>query len=108
MRNAGSFYFSLLFRLFTGKNIPDPTSGFVCFHRDIAEKISRFFPSDFPEIEMAVLLIRAGYEIIPFRVEMRSRQLGVSSINFVHSVVYLFSVTLAFFNSFIRNNPYSK
>ncbi len=106
-RKMGSLYFRLLFRVFTGRHVPDPTSGLVCFGRDIAEKFDRFFPSDFPEIETEVLLIRAGYEIIPLRVTMLARQGGNSSIDFPHAVIYMFSVTLAFFISFLRKNPYA-
>ncbi len=86
----------------------DPTSGFVCFGRDIARHFTHFFPQDFPEIETEILLIRAGYQITTVPVEMKARQRGISSINFVHSIVYVLAVSIAFFISFIRENPYHK
>ncbi len=107
IRKIGSLYFWMLFKIFTGRNLPDPTSGLVCFGRDIAERFDRFFPSDFPEIESEVLLLRAGFEILPLRVSMLARQGGVSSINFPHAVMYMFSVSLAFLLSYLRKNPYS-
>ncbi len=107
IRKIGSLYFCMLFKIFTGRYLPDPTSGLLCFGRDIAEKFIRFFPSDFPEIETEVLLIRAGYDILPFQVAMQARQGGNSSIGLFHAGVYMFSVTLAFFISFFRKNPYS-
>ena len=106
IRRLGSRYFSGLFQLFLQKSLPDPTSGYMCFGREIARHLAAFLPEDFPEIEMEVLLLRAGFQVEPVEVSMRSRQGGASSIDWLHSLVYVFSVTLAFFVSFTRKNPY--
>ena len=106
VRRAGSAYFRSLFRLFTGAPVQDPTSGFMCFDRELAAMFARFYPMDFPEIESLVLLARSGRAIVPVRVEMRSRGAGESSIGALKAGVYMFSVTIAFFSSFLRKNPY--
>lgn len=106
IRKLGSRYFSGLFFFFLHEELPDPTSGYICFGRDIAALFSNFLPSDFPEIEMEVLLLKAGYKIYSIPTEMRIRQNGKSSIDIIHSLVYVFSVTMAFFISFSRPNPY--
>jgi glycosyltransferase involved in cell wall biosynthesis len=106
VRKLGSLYFRSLFRVFTGRLIPDPTSGFMCFGRDVAELFARFYPSDFPEIESLVLLARSGRRIIPVTVSMTPRASGASSIDAFRAVIYMFSVSVAFFSSFIRRNPY--
>lgn len=106
VRKAGSLYFYLLFRVCTNRNIPDPTSGLMCFDREIAEKFSRFYPTDFPEIESLVLLIRSGHAVVSAPVAMEPRQNGSSSIGLWHGGVYMLSVTIAFLSSFLRNNPY--
>lgn len=106
VRKAGSLYFHLLFRTCTLKNIPDPTSGLMCFGREIAEKFSRFYPADFPEIESLVLLIRSGHRIVSTPVNMAPRQSGSSSIGLWHGGVYMMSVTIAFISCFLRSNPY--
>ena len=106
VRKMGSLYFHLLFRTFTFQNIPDPTSGMMCFGRDIAGKFVHFYPTDFPEIESLVLLIRSGHRIVSATVTMEPRQSGSSSIGWWHGGVYMLSVTIAFVSSFLRDNPY--
>lgn len=106
IRKFGSFYFRSLFRIFTGRDIPDPTSGFMCFEREVAEKFARFYPMDFPEIESLVLLARSGHRIVPVQVSMLARTAGASSIDALRAVIYMSSVSMAFFSSFLRKNPY--
>jgi glycosyltransferase involved in cell wall biosynthesis len=105
-RRLGSLYFRSLFRVFTRGPVQDPTSGFMCFDRGIAAKFSRFYPSDFPEIESLVLLLRSGHRVVSVPVSMAPRKHGTSSIDSLHALVYMFSVTVAFFGSFLRKNPY--
>ncbi|MDB5049485.1 MAG: glycosyl transferase family 2 [Fibrobacteres bacterium] len=105
-RKIGSLYFRSLFRLFTGSQVTDPTSGFMCFDREMAEMFARFYPMDFPEIESLVLLARSGHKIVPVTVSMTPRISGVSSIGWFRAGVYMFSVSIAFFSSFVRKNPY--
>ncbi len=106
LRKYASRYFSFLFRFFTGVNVPDPTSGYCCFGRDVAANFVKYLPADYPEIESSLMLIRAGFDIISVPVHMRSREGGMSSITFFKAVVYVFAVSAAFFTSFIRENPY--
>jgi glycosyltransferase involved in cell wall biosynthesis len=106
VRRAGSLYFRLLFRLCARRDIPDPTSGLMCFGRDIAGRFAAFYPSDYPEIESLVLLLRSGSEVVSAPVSMAPRRSGESSIGFIHGAAYMLSVTLAFFNCFLRRNPY--
>lgn len=106
LRKLGSRYFRLLFRWFAGSRVLDPTSGFMCFGRDLAEKFAAFYPLDYPEIESLALLARSGYRIIPVTVEMRSRSAGESSLGPVRGAVFMAAMTLAFFAAFIRRNPY--
>lgn len=107
IRKFGSLYFHLLFRACAFRNVPDPTSGLMCFGKDIAIKFSRFYPTDFPEVESLVLLIRSGHRVVSAPVEMHPRLAGTSSIRLAHAAVYMLSVSIAFFSSFIRKNPYA-
>jgi glycosyltransferase involved in cell wall biosynthesis len=106
VRNAGSGFFRLLFVFFARNAVSDPTSGFVCFGRDIACLFARYLPMEYPEIESTVLLLRAGYSVKSASVVMRPRQAGHSSITVFRSFVYMISVTVAFIVSFFRKNPY--
>ncbi|HUI90803.1 MAG TPA: glycosyltransferase family 2 protein [Chitinivibrionales bacterium] len=105
-RKIGGWYFRLLFRFFTRTNVLDPTSGFICFGKSIAEKFARYYPLDYPEIESTMLLIRAGYRIECEEVRMNPRKQGRSSISWFYSLVYMIAVSLAFFISFFKDNPY--
>lgn len=106
-RQWGSAYFRFLFRLFTRRNLTDPTSGFMGFDQSIARKFAEFYPTDFPEIESLVLLLRSGHEIESAMVSMRPRASGKSSLDAFSGLVYVLSVTLAFGASFLRRNPYA-
>lgn len=106
LRRLGSRYFRFLFHYFAGSRVTDPTSGFMCFGRDLAEMFAAFYPLDYPEIESLALLARSGYRIIPVTVEMRSRSAGESSLGPVRGAVFMAAMTLAFFAAFIRRNPY--
>jgi len=108
VRFVGSVFFRILFRLFTGARVKDPTSGFVCFGKDVSRQFCKYFPTEYPEIESSVLLLRAGYSIVTVPVEMMPRCGGHSSITVFRSMVYMVSVTIAFFVSFFRKNPYRK
>lgn len=108
LRHLGSLYFTWLFRLFTWNSLPDPTSGFICFGRDIAKKFAAYFPMDYPEVESAVLLLRSGVRIEPVLVHMEPRRRGRSSIGLFKSLIYMASVTVAFFVAFVKKNPYER
>jgi glycosyltransferase involved in cell wall biosynthesis len=108
LRKAGSSFFQFLFSFCAHVVLPDPTSGFACFGREIAAQFVRYYPSEYPEIESAVLLHRAGYDIIPVEVHMQSRREGRSSITLFKAAVYMISVTIAFLISFFRENPYQR
>jgi glycosyltransferase involved in cell wall biosynthesis len=106
VRKIGWWYFKLLFRFFTHTSILDPTSGFICFGKAVANKFARYYPLDYPEIESTMLLVRAGYQIECEDVQMNPRKKGYSSISWFYSVIYMFAVSLAFFISFLKKNPY--
>lgn len=106
LRHLGSRYFQALFRIFMRRPVADPTSGLMCFGSDIARKFSRSYPSEYPEIESLVLLLRAGHKVISSEVPMASRRHGESSIGPAKALIYMFSVSAAFLASFLRKNPY--
>jgi glycosyltransferase involved in cell wall biosynthesis len=106
IRKIGWYYFKLLFRLFTGKKVCDPTSGFMCFGKTIAEKFAGYFPLDYPEIEGTMLLLRAGFDVKYEEVRMNPRKKGKSSISIFYSMVYMVAVSIAFFISFFKKNQY--
>ena len=93
-RRIGIYYFYLLIRLLTGIKVTDPTSGYRIVNRKIIKEFSEYYPIDYPEVEILVSLARKKYRIKEISVEMKNRQGGVSSINFMRSVYYMLKVTL--------------
>lgn len=107
-RRLGSRCFVMLFKKLLRIEVPDPTSGYLCFGRTVARQFAAYYPTDYPEIESTALLCRAGFTIASVPVVMRPRSSGASSITLFRALIYMVSVTLAFLLSLIRKNPYSK
>jgi glycosyltransferase involved in cell wall biosynthesis len=80
MRRAGIFIFSLLIKLVTGTNIYDSTSGFRAYNRRAITFLAHHYPSDFPEPESIVMLLKGGFSIKEVPVEMNKRLAGKSSL----------------------------
>ena len=73
----------------------DTTSGFQALNRRAIALFARDYPSDYPEVEATVLLIKHRLRLVEVPVTMREREHGSSSITVVRSVYYAFKVTLA-------------
>ncbi|WP_025773431.1 glycosyltransferase family 2 protein [Neomoorella thermoacetica] len=94
-RRAGSWFFTFLLKLFTGQAIYDTTSGFRAINRQVLAEFARHYPSDYPEVEVIMQLLRRGYRIKEIPVVMYPRKGGHSSITMLKSVYYMFKVSLA-------------
>ncbi len=94
-RRMGMILLSTLVRLAVGYPIKDTTSGYRVVNRRIIELFSSYYPFDYPEVEVLVLLHRNRMTIHEVAVQMKERQAGVSSINVRKSVYYMVKVTLA-------------
>lgn len=95
LRRAGIRFFSLLNLALTGKRVTDPTSGFRAYNRKAITLLAEDYPSDYPEAESLVLLHNHKILFKEIPVNMRDRQGGISSINFLRSIYYMVKVTLA-------------
>ena len=95
MRRVGINYFTKLIKLISGKKITDPTSGFRLVNRRVIEIFSQFYPTDYPEPESIVFLLKNNMKVIEEPVKMKERQGGISSIRMKSSVYYMIKVTLA-------------
>lgn len=96
-----------LIKALTGKRITDCTSGFrVCNHR-VIEAFAAWYPEDYPEPEVILLLHRAGFEVAETPVVMRERTAGRTSIPFHKGVFYLLKVSSALLLDMIRK-PWPK
>jgi len=93
VRATGAWLLRLLIRVLTGLTITDCTSGFRAANRRVIRAFAHWYPEDYPEPEVILLLHRAGYSIREFSVRMRHRQAGQSSIGLLAGVFYVVKVT---------------
>ena len=95
MRRIGIAFFTVLIKWLTRQKITDPTSGLRLINHKVLALFAADYPSDYPEPETAVSVLKKGYRVKEVPVIMRERQGGESSINFWKSGWYMIKVTLA-------------
>lgn len=95
MRRIGIRFLSTMIKICTGVRITDPTSGFRAAGKDVISSFARDYPSDYPEPESVVGLIRDGYRVKEIQVNMFERIGGRSSIRPLNSIYYIIKVSLA-------------
>lgn len=94
-RRLGINILSFLIKVCTGSKIYDPTSGFRAANKKIIALFAYKYPTEYPEPETIVNLIRNNYKVKEIPVEMHKRMYGVSSIKPLKSLYYMFSVSIA-------------
>ncbi|MCC6681074.1 MAG: glycosyltransferase family 2 protein [Phycisphaeraceae bacterium] len=102
-RVLGIAVLALLLRLLTGRRFTDCTSGFRAANRRVIELFAQWYPDDYPEPEVILLLHRAGYRIEERAVEMLKRRTGRTSIPFLRGVFYIIKVSLALLLDTVRD-----
>ena len=93
VRKTGALLLRLLIQALTGLIITDCTSGFRAANRRVLRAFAHWYPEDYPEPEVILLLHRAGYSIQELSVRMRHRQVGQSSIGLLAGEFYMMKVT---------------
>lgn len=94
-RRVGITWFARLVSLLTRQRVTDTTSGFQALNRRGIALFARDYPSDYPEVEATLLVLRSRLRLVEVPVTMREREHGTSSITLIRSVYYVFKVTLA-------------
>ena len=96
IRRVGIKFLSFLIKLCTGKKIYDPTSGFRASNQEIIRMFAEEYPTDFPEPDTIVTVIKNGYNVSEIPVEMNERSAGKSSISGpFKSVFYMIKVSIS-------------
>src|SRR5581483_3414136 len=102
LRRLGIRVFSATLSAFTHTRITDPTSGFRALSRRAIHLLAREYAEDYPEVEAIVVAHRAGLCIREVPVQMSARSAGISSIRALHSIGYIFKVSLSIVMCSIR------
>ena len=105
MRRVGISWLSAWIRLFRGRTITDPTSGFRACGKRAIELFCSNYPYDYPEPESIVTALGHGLTVREVPVVMHERQGGRSSISPLKGAYYMIKVTLAIAISALSNRP---
>jgi glycosyltransferase involved in cell wall biosynthesis len=102
VRSLGIHFFRLILRPILGKQVRDPTSGFVGVNRSALQVFSRSFPLEYPEIEALVVLQRKAFRFEEVPCRFHPRTTGKSSITPLKSIYYIVHVLLGVFINVLR------
>lgn len=101
-RGVGIQLFRLILKPILGKDVTDPTSGFVGVNREALALFSRSYPLEYPEIEALVVLQRKRFRFEEVPCVFRPRLTGRSSITAGKSLRYMVHVLLGVFVNILR------
>lgn len=97
-RRLGQRLFSLIYRMITGYNISDPTSGFQCLNRKaLTFNLSGIFPDDFPDIDVLLMAHFAKLRVKEVAVRMLSRSGGTSMHAGFRPAIYVMKMLFSLF-----------
>ena len=94
-RMVGIHVLDVMIRLLGGIPITDCTSGFRIANRRVIRAFAHWYPDDYPEPEVILLLHRAGFKVSELGVSMRQRRAGMTSIPLGRGLFYVLKVSLA-------------
>lgn len=103
VRKLGSLVLRGIIRVLVGMDLTDCTSGFRAANRRVILAFAHWYPEDYPEPEVILLLRRAGFRIGELGVRMRHRRTGRSSIGLFHGVFYVMKVTVCLLLDLVRD-----
>jgi glycosyltransferase involved in cell wall biosynthesis len=106
MRRIGSSILSRVISNIIKQKITDPTSGFRAANRKAVQLFAFYYPQDYPEPEVLVLLSKSGLKIAEVPVTMKQRYSGGSSITKVKAIYYMVKVLLAIFVDCFKRPPF--
>jgi glycosyltransferase involved in cell wall biosynthesis len=91
-RMVGIHFLRHLIKLLVGLWITDPTSGYRAANQRVIRAFAHWYPDDYPEPEVVLLLHRGGFRVREVQVEMLQRTTGVTSIPTLRGVFYVVKV----------------
>ncbi|MBW2020577.1 MAG: glycosyltransferase family 2 protein [Deltaproteobacteria bacterium] len=106
IRKAGMLIFAWLASVIIGQKITDPTSGYQALNSSaIRFYASDYYPTDFPDADVIIMLHRAGLTIKEIPVTMypnpqKSMHAGLKP------VYYIFKMFLSIFLTLLRKDPF--
>ncbi len=106
-RRCGCWLLGWLVRGLTGLRITDSTSGFRAVSKRVIRAFAHWYPEDYPEPEVILLLHRAGFRVEEIPACMRQRSAGTTSIPFFTGLYYVIKVSTCLLLDLLRS-PWPK
>lgn len=107
IRKMGMRLFARIASLIIGQPVTDPTSGFQALNRDaIRFYASRYYPVDYPDADVIIMLHKAGLRIKEIPVLMHVRKQGQSMHSGLKPVYYVFKMFLSMFVTLLRKDKF--
>lgn len=107
IRRFGINFLSNIIKLFSGKRIYDPTSGFRAANQKIIKQFANNYPQEYPEpISNFELLKSSRYSIKEVPVKMNRRTAGKSSIHSWKTIYAAINVFLSILILSLERNKY--
>lgn len=107
-RRMGKSILIGIIKLFTGKKITDPTSGFRACSKNTIKLFANEYPVDYPEPETVVQILSRKGKVVEIPVIMNERDGGVSSITPIKSMYYMIKVSLSIVFAYMNNRRRNK
>ena len=101
-RMTGIKVLSAWIRVLSGLKITDCTSGFRAVNQRVIRAYAHWYPEDYPEPEVALLLHRSKFKVMEIPVKMRRRMYGKSTISLAHGLFYVLKVGACLFLDMVR------
>ncbi len=95
MRRLGKNIISVIIRMCCRVKITDPTSGFRATNNEVIKIFASDYPTDYPEPESLVNLIKHGFRVTEKAVSMNERTAGKSFATPLKSAHYMIKVSIA-------------
>jgi glycosyltransferase involved in cell wall biosynthesis len=97
VRRIGVWIFSGIARLYTGKRLTDPTSGFQLFNRQAFTFLSSVddYPLDYPDVNIIMLLHKRKFRVVEAPVRMFTNAEGKTMHGGLKPVMYVTRMLLA-------------
>ncbi|HIC92183.1 MAG TPA: glycosyltransferase family 2 protein [Syntrophaceae bacterium] len=109
IRRIGMLIFSYLTSLIIGQRVTDPTSGYQALNKNaIRFYASDYYPVDFPDADVIIMLHRAGLRIKEIPVTMYPNPNHKSMHGGLKPLYYIFKMFLSIFLTLLRKNPFQK
>ncbi len=101
-RMLGIRIITLLIRLFSRKNITDPTSGYRAVNKNIISIFAKTYPYDYPEPTTTLNILKRNLKVTEIPMKMNNRTTGQSSITPLKSIYYMIKVSLSLFIELLK------